>query len=79
MEHNKKKRSRRLTSGMVMVILTCWIIPYIVLSAVLIRVSIVRSSRQAENTLQSSMESAGHIVIEKLNKAIEDSRQASWT
>ena len=78
MEHNNKKRSRRLTSGMIMVILTCWIIPYIVLSAVLIRVSIVRSSRQAENTLQSSMESAGHIVIEKLNKAIEDSRQASY-
>ena len=78
MEHCKMKKSRRLTSGMVKVILTCWIIPYIVLSAVLIRVSIVRSSRQAENTLQSSMESAGHIVMENLNKAIEDSRQASY-
>ena len=64
---------------MIKVILTCWIIHYIVLSAVLFRVSIVRSSRQAENTLQSSMESDGHIVMENLNKAIEDSRQASWT
>ena len=63
---------------MIRVILTCWIIPYIVLSAALIRVSIVRNSRQVENTLHSSMESAGRTVMENLNKAIEDSRQASY-
>ena len=61
-----------------MVILTCWIIPYIVLSAVLIRVSIVRSERQVTNTLASSMESAGLIVMENILNGVEDSRQASY-
>ena len=78
MNIRKKDKPRRLTSGMIRVILTCWIIPYIVLSAALIRVSIVRNSRQVENTLHSSMESAGRTVMENLNKAIEDSRQASY-
>ena len=78
MKIRKKEKPRRLTSGMIRVILTCWIIPYIVLSAALIRVSIVRNSRQVENTLHSSMESAGRTVMENLNKAIEDSRQASY-
>ena len=63
---------------MVKVILFCWIIPYIVLSAVLIRFSIVRNARQVENTLQSSVESAGRIVMERITAAIEDSRQASY-
>ena len=63
---------------MVKVILTCWIIPYLVLSAVLVRVSVDRSASQAENTLRSSMESAGRIVMGNLNNAIEDSRQASY-
>ena len=78
MNIRKKDKPRRRTSGMIRVILTCWIIPYIVLSAALIRVSIVRNSRQVENTLHSSMESAGRTVMENLNKAIEDSRQASY-
>ena len=79
MKGNRKKgKSRSLTSGMIRVILTCQIIPYIVLSAVLIFVYIERNSRQVENTLRSSMESAGRIVIENLNNAIEDSRQASY-
>ena len=78
MNRKRKNRPRRLTSGMVKVILTCWIIPYLVLSAVLVRVSVDRSASQAENTLRSSMESAGRIVMGNLNNAIEDSRQASY-
>ena len=79
MKRNRKMgRSRSLTSGMIRVILTCQVIPYIVLSAVLFFVFIERNSRQVENTLRSSMESSGRIVMENLNNAIEDSRQASY-
>ena len=77
-ESPRKKSPGRLTAGMVKVILICWIIPYLVLSAVLIRVSVVRNARQVENTLRSSMESAGRIVMENVLSAIEDSRQASY-
>lgn len=78
MSKHKSKSPGRLTAGMVKVILICWIIPYLVLSGVLIRVSVVRNARQAENTLRSSMESAGRIVMENILSAIEDSRQASY-
>ncbi len=75
---HRKKMPPRLAAGMIRVILICFIIPYLVLSAVLIRVSVVRNTRQAENTLRSSVESAGRIVMENIIGAIEDSRQASY-
>ena len=73
-----KKNPGRLAAGMVRVILICWIIPYFVLSTVLIRVSVERNNRQVENTLQSSMESAGLIMMENVLDAIEDSRKATY-
>ncbi len=76
--NRRDKSPERLTAGMVKVILICWIIPYIVLSAVLIRVSVVRNAIQVRNTLRSSVESAGRIVMEGIEGAIEDSRQASY-
>ena len=77
-KNRRNKKPGRLTEGMIKVILICWIIPYIVLSAVLIRVSVVRNSIQVKNTLQSSVESAGRIVTENIENAIGDSRQASY-
>ena len=78
MTGKRQKRPRRLTTGMIKVILLCWILPYIILSAVLIAVSARRSTLQAENTLRSSMEGAGQIVMDDVLSAIEDSRQASY-
>ena len=78
MKERKKRRPRKLTSGMVWVIVTFQIIPYIILSAVLIRFYSVRNYRQTENTVITSMENAGTLVMENILSAIDLSRQASY-
>ena len=74
----KQKHPRKLTSGMIRVILTFQIIPYIILSAVLIRFYSERNQRQIENTVLSSMENAGTLVMDNILSAISLSRQASY-
>ena len=74
----KQKHSRKLTSGMIRVILTFQIIPYIILSAVLIRFYSERNQRQIENTVLSSMENAGTLVMDNILSSISLSRQASY-
>ncbi len=63
---------------MVRVILFCMIIPYIVLSAVLIGINTSHNRRQIEETVVSSLESAGNTIVENIYSAIEMSRQASY-
>ena len=74
----KQKHPRKLTSGMIRVILTFQIIPYIILSAVLIRFYSERNQRQIENTVLSSMENAGTLVMDNILSSISLSRQASY-
>lgn len=74
----KHSKSRKLTTGMVWVILTSWIIPYIVLSSVLVIAYGRRSQNQIGKTVCTAMENAGRITADKINAAIEDSRQASY-
>ncbi len=74
----KRIKSRKLTSGMVRVILTCWIIPYIVISSVLVLAYNRRSQNQIDKTVCTAMENAGRITADKINAAIEMSRQASY-
>ena len=74
----KKKKSWKLTTGMIMIILTCWIIPYIVLSSVLIAIFDNRSQQQIGRTVNTAMENAGVITSDKISAAIDLSRQASY-
>ena len=78
MENTGKKRGHKLTSGMVRVIVTCWIIPYIVLSAVLIFAYTRRHLQQVEQTISASTLSAATITADNISAAIEMSRQASY-
>ena len=74
----KRSKSRKLTVGMVRVILTSWIIPYIILSSALVLAYSKRSQDQIGRTVCTAMENAGRITADKINAAIEDSRQASY-
>ena len=67
-------RIRKLTSGMIMVILTCWIIPYFVLSGILITAYTRRNDRQIEQNITSSCENGGALVADHLNTVIDKSR-----
>ena len=52
-------KKRKLSSGMVRVILTCWIIPYIAVSCVLFLFFHRHSARQLGSTVNTAMENAG--------------------
>ena len=71
-------KKRKLSSGMVRVILTCWIIPYIAVSCVLFLFFHRHSARQLGSTVNTAMENAGLITADKIYAAIEKSRQASY-
>ena len=59
-------RIRKLSTGMIMVILTCLIIPYFVLSGILITVYTRRNNRQVEQTVTSSYENGGALVVPEM-------------
>lgn len=71
-------KDRKLRTGMIRVILTCWIVPYIVVSSVLMLFFDRYSHQQIGQTVCSSLENAAMIIEEKINAAIETSRQASY-
>ena len=73
-----KRKKRRLASGMVKVILTCMLIPYLVLSATLLATYRIWNEEQLGNTLRESLESAGAIAMDNLYAAIEASREVSY-
>ncbi|MBQ1492946.1 MAG: hypothetical protein IIZ39_13390 [Blautia sp.] len=72
------KKKRRLASGMVRVILTCMIIPYVVLSGALLFTYRIWNEQQIGDTVKESLDSAGIIAMDNLYGVIEDSRQASY-
>ena len=63
---------------MVKVILTCMLIPYLVLSATLLATYRIWNEEQLGNTLRESLESAGAIAMDNLYAAIEASREVSY-
>ncbi|MBQ7370871.1 MAG: histidine kinase [Blautia sp.] len=75
---DKKKKNRSLATGMVRMILTYMLIPYIVLSAVLIHIYTIRNQRHIESTVTTSLENTGKTIAENIYSAIEMSRQASY-
>ena len=74
----KRGRNRKLTAGMVRVIVTFWMIPYIAVSSILFAVYNRYSQQQIGHTVCASMENAGLILAEKISAVIEMSRQASY-
>ena len=72
------KHTRKLSSGMVWVILTCWIIPYVAMSLVLMLFYERNSQQQTGKTICSEMENAGLLTADKITSVIETSRQASY-
>ena len=73
-----RNRTRKLTTGMIRIILLCWVIPYLVISSALIQTYSRRNRRQISDTVCSAMDNAGRIITEKIVSVIEDSRQASY-
>lgn len=73
-----KNKKRKLRTGMIRVIMAYWIIPYIVVSSVLIVLYNGHSQQQVGNTVCTAMENAGLITADKIYAAIELSRQASY-
>ena len=71
-------KNRRLKSGLIRLVLICWIVPYILVSFVLIWLHNRNSQKQIEGTVCSAMENAGLITADKIRAVIEMSRQASY-
>lgn len=71
-------RKSDLTSGMIRVIIFCWLVPYLALSVVLFYSSETKTEKQIEDTVTTSMENAAEICRVKLNEAIEESKQATY-
>ena len=71
-------KKRKLKTGMVRVILTCWIFPYIAISCVLLLFYNRHTQEQIGRSVNTAMENAGLITADKIYAAIEMSRQASY-
>ncbi len=71
-------KKRKLSTGMVRVIVSCWIIPYIAVSCVLLLFYNRHSAQQLGRTVNTAMENAGLITADKIYAAIDMSRQASY-
>lgn len=71
-------KSRRLKTGLIRLILICWIIPYILVSSVLIWLHSKNTREQIAHTVCTAMENAGLITADKIYAAIEMSREASY-
>ncbi len=74
----KRKKKPRLAAGMVRVIVLCWMVPYLILSALLIYIYTNRNERLINDTVSSALGYASDICENGINAAIEDSRQASY-
>ena len=71
-------KKRKLSTGMIRVILTCWIFPYIAISCVLLLFYNRHTQEQIGRSVCTAMENAGLVTADKLYAAIEMSRQASY-
>ncbi len=71
-------RKSDLITGMVKVIVLCWIVPYITLSVALFYYSETKTTRQIEDTVTTAMENAAELCEINIMNAIADSKQASY-
>lgn len=73
-----KMKKSDLMSGMVRVIILCWLVPYLAISVVLFYFTEADKEKQISDTVTTSMENAAEICRTRLNDAIEESKQASY-
>lgn len=73
----KKMRRSDLTSGMLRVMVFCWLIPYLAISIFFIVTSQMKTDKQVNDTIETSLENAASLTSRLLNGAIEESKQAS--
>lgn len=71
-------RKSDLTSGMIRVIILCWLVPYLGLSVVLFYSAETKTESQIRDTVTTSMENAAEISRTNINTAITESKEASY-
>lgn len=71
-------RQYDLTAGMIRVIIFCWVIPFLALSIVLFYSSEIKTNKQIEDTVTTSMKNASDIFKNNITDAMEKSKQASY-
>ncbi|MBE5958578.1 MAG: HAMP domain-containing protein [Lachnospiraceae bacterium] len=67
-----------LTSGMVRVILICWLIPYLTLSIVLFYSAEQKTKKQIDDTITTSLDSVIDMSQLNINSAVQSSKKASY-
>ena len=82
MKHERKLpikiRRSKLSMGMIWIILTCWLIPYVVVSGLLLYYMNGKSEEQLSQTIYTSIENVAEISKNKIEDAITLSLQASY-
>ncbi|MCR5837769.1 MAG: histidine kinase [Lachnospiraceae bacterium] len=67
-----------LTSGMIRVIMICWLIPYLTLSIVLFYSAETKTRKQIEDTIRTSLESCLDMCMLNISTAVQSSKKASY-
>jgi sensor histidine kinase YesM len=67
-----------LTSGMIRVIMICWLIPYLTLSIVLFYSAETKTRKQIEDTVRTSLESCLDMSMLNISTAVQSSKKASY-
>lgn len=71
-------RKSDLTSGMIRVIIMCWLVPYLTLSIVLFYSSESKTDSMIRDTVSKSMENAANVCKTNIINAIAESKNASY-
>ena len=67
-----------LTSGMIRVIMICWLIPYLTLSIVLFYSAESKTREQIDDTVRTSLDSVIDMSMLNINSAVQSSKKASY-
>ena len=73
-----KMNKSDLTSGMIKVIIVCWLVPYLMVSVVLFYSTETSTDEQISDTVTASMENVVEISKTKILAAIDESKEATY-
>lgn len=73
-----KVNASDITTGMVEVIVICWLIPFLTLSIVLFYYSNKNSEERVSGTIQTSLVNAGMVCKNTVSDIVKESKQASY-
>ncbi|MBR3645503.1 MAG: histidine kinase, partial [Lachnospiraceae bacterium] len=74
----RKASTADITTGMVKVIVICWLVPFLALSVVLFYYSSINSAKKTKQTIQTSMGNVGLLCKDTIEGIIKESKQASY-